>query len=264
MKLYTYRLAADIRTRMRKSPLLYRIGAHIARAPHVLVDRDCDICVEAVPRCANSFAVNLIHEVAPQLKIAHHTHAVANVKKAIALDLPVFVIVREPLGFLASYVLRRNEIRGENVDKNIIYGAMEYKRFYGFVLTHIVCVEVMDFKRIVGDPLALISTVHRRNPSLVPRVAASSLDSHISQAWERFKAYEETRGYGTLASSIPSEERKHRSAYIKEAILQGYASELDGLRKLYHSLTEAACNARSSQLDQKASRVGTPGAGESG
>ena len=56
-----------------------------------------ELVVEGFPRSGNSLAVAAIAAAQPRpLRIAHHTHAPANVLRALRLGLPTLVVVRDP------------------------------------------------------------------------------------------------------------------------------------------------------------------------
>ncbi len=42
-----------------------------------------DICIDGYPRSANSFSVRMFQQANPDTHIAHHTHSIANIQKAI-------------------------------------------------------------------------------------------------------------------------------------------------------------------------------------
>ena len=63
----------------------------------IVVDRDTDVVIEGYPRSGNSFAVAAFAQAQPRpIRIAHHTHAPANVLTAARLGVPALVVVRDP------------------------------------------------------------------------------------------------------------------------------------------------------------------------
>lgn len=77
--------------------LFFRILSFKQKYKSLLVNEDTDIVIEGYPRSANTFAVAAF-EIAQgkPSKIARHTHAIAQLKRAAALKLPTLVIIREP------------------------------------------------------------------------------------------------------------------------------------------------------------------------
>jgi hypothetical protein len=68
-----------------------------ARGHGAVVDARTDIVIEGYPRSANSFAVAAFDMPQPRpLRIAHHTHAAAQVIEGCRLGIPTLVLVRDP------------------------------------------------------------------------------------------------------------------------------------------------------------------------
>jgi hypothetical protein len=72
------------------------------------LDERTDLLVESFPRCASSFALAAITVAqAPSvLRVAHHTHAPANVLRAIDLAVPALVLIRAPEDVAVSNMVR--------------------------------------------------------------------------------------------------------------------------------------------------------------
>ena len=87
--------------------------------------KDMDICIEAYPSSANTFLFGLLINSSPNLKIAHHTHAIASVKRAKRYRIPVVIIIRDPLDAISSRIVRFN--------RNITVCLIEYIWFYQYV-----------------------------------------------------------------------------------------------------------------------------------
>ena len=70
----------------------------------LLVSRSTRVCIDGFPRSGNSFAVMSVawHLELLGKHVAHHTHSIVNLDRAIAHRVPVFVPVREPIGCCLS------------------------------------------------------------------------------------------------------------------------------------------------------------------
>lgn len=90
-----------------------------------VVQSDTDLCVEGFPRSANSFLVRMIH-VTNEIEIAHHTHAVANIREAIRNRIPTTILIRDPLDAAVSAAIYANEETFWRVFSDFI-------RFYTYV-----------------------------------------------------------------------------------------------------------------------------------
>lgn len=73
------------------------IPAARRRGHGVVLDAGTDVVIEGYPRSANSFAVAAFDMPQPRpLRIAHHTHAPAQIVQGCRLGVPTLVLVRDP------------------------------------------------------------------------------------------------------------------------------------------------------------------------
>lgn len=114
-----------------------------------------DVCIDGYPRSANSFSVRMFNQANPKLSIAHHTHSIANLKKAINLDIPLITLIRHPEGAIVSSLIahKNNDIDAE------VY---RYIDFYGWVYRHKNEMLIADFEQVVNDFNGVISNVNSR------------------------------------------------------------------------------------------------------
>lgn len=69
-----------------------------------LATRRSRLCIEGFPRSGNTFALACLLEI-PGLtrnEVAHHTHNIANVRRALSLEVPTYVLLRDPLAACLS------------------------------------------------------------------------------------------------------------------------------------------------------------------
>ena len=85
----------------------FRPGLQPAGEPHQWVTPTTEIVIERYPRSANTFAL-VAFQLAQsrELEIAHHLHAAAQIKRAVALGVPAIVLVREPSEAVLSLMVR--------------------------------------------------------------------------------------------------------------------------------------------------------------
>lgn len=68
------------------------------RNRELIVGRGTDIVIEGFPRTGNTFAVVAFKNVQDRnYQIAHHLHIISQVKKAVSNNVPVIVLVRNPV-----------------------------------------------------------------------------------------------------------------------------------------------------------------------
>jgi hypothetical protein len=74
-----------------------------------VVGPDTDLVVEGFGRSGSTFAVDAIQMVQSRpVRIAHHTHAAAQVIAAVRRGIPTLVLVRHPLEAALSHMVRRD------------------------------------------------------------------------------------------------------------------------------------------------------------
>jgi hypothetical protein len=81
------------------------------RGHGVPVGERTDVLIEGYPRSANSFAVAAFETAQTEpIRVAHHTHASANVIAAVRRGVPALVLVREPEDAVVEFVLLKPEL----------------------------------------------------------------------------------------------------------------------------------------------------------
>jgi hypothetical protein len=118
-----HRAAYELATAASRSPAIaLRTARHWGVG--VPVDDDTDIVIEGYPRSANTAAVEAFVAAQPAItRIAHHTHAPANVIAALRQGLPVIVLIRSPDEAVTEVALMRPELTLPEVMRG-------YRRFY--------------------------------------------------------------------------------------------------------------------------------------
>ncbi len=235
---FLYSAAAEIRAWLRSCSITYVACARIARAKFQFVDNATELCLEGFPRCGNSFAVSLLNRAAPGLRVAHHTHSVANVKKALKWGIPVFITIREPLDALVSYVVRRNVIRGANTHKQIVFGSIDYARFYEYVAQNKDNLVTMDFFEITQKPSHFLASVQNLTGGRLLAPPKEKMKPLVDASVRCIHDHEKSLGYETLSSSVPSQERRRYGAGVRKFILEHHHSRIEYLSKLYGSFTD--------------------------
>lgn len=108
-------IAERLRILVKSYPILYRAAKQcqdiLGRSSDdfstsQICGPDKDICVEGYPSSANSFLLNVLRQIRPDLTIASHTHSVANIKLAEKHGVPWVLLMRKPVQAVASRVAR--------------------------------------------------------------------------------------------------------------------------------------------------------------
>jgi hypothetical protein len=93
-----------IQTHIGRSPFLYQLLHRARNAPRSwnLVGTETELCIEAPSGSGNSFFVNGFLMINPGIRVAHHHHVAAQLKRSVALQVPTVVILRHPIDCVLS------------------------------------------------------------------------------------------------------------------------------------------------------------------
>lgn len=132
---------------------LYYAADPVART--MRLNRDTEILIDGFGRSANTFAVESFRLANPERSIAHHLHDQRRIRRAVARNLPVVLVIREPDGCVNSFV---NGI--PNTPPDFFYSA--YARFYEELLSDLEGVVIADFTEITTSWPTIIERVNRK------------------------------------------------------------------------------------------------------
>jgi hypothetical protein len=218
------------RTMARRTPALAFPIARWLNEGEV-IDAKTEIVIEAFPSSANSFAVAAFRtaQEPEDVKIAHHTHAPAQVIKALELGIPSMVLIREPEEAILSLLARSRSLTPEAA----LHG---YLGFYEplvadrgrFVVGSFTAVTT-DFGAVIRSVNALYGTTFR---------GFAHTEENVARVMDGIEAFERTKGRATEEMErlipVPSEVRSRRKDELRERYreasdrLRGRANELFG------------------------------------
>ncbi len=163
-------LLRGLRFRLRSSiahvPALYLPLADMRRRDAdgaTIVTPTSELVVEAYPRCGNTFTVAALRMCeSRRLEIAHHTHAPAQLIRAVRLGRPALLIIRQPRDSVLSFVMRHPQI-------SIELGLWWWIRFHRAILGYLDGITVASFEQVTTDLGKVIDTVNARFGIALPR-----------------------------------------------------------------------------------------------
>jgi hypothetical protein len=144
----------------------YFVGDHPALLPILLratpegtdkgiTDRT-ELVIEGFPRSGNTFAVFAVkHAEGRPIDIASHVHHPAQVMLGVRKGLPTLVVIREPVGALASYLIAGAHGRPEAVLR-------EYIRYHRTLLPYRDGFVVGRFEEVTKDLNVVIDRINAR------------------------------------------------------------------------------------------------------
>lgn len=131
-------------------PIAFFMGLDLKQ---IKVNKKTELCIEGYPSSANSYSVMIIKYFNKDIKIASHSHAIANLKKALKYDIPTVILIRHPETVISSRLARHKG----NINEYFV----RYLRFHEFVLKHLDKFVVLSFKEVINDPNLLVNTVEK-------------------------------------------------------------------------------------------------------
>ncbi|MEO0769326.1 MAG: hypothetical protein AAFY72_07815 [Cyanobacteria bacterium J06649_4] len=122
------------------------------------LSKDSEIVIEGFPRTANTFA-QVAFELAQAnpVKVAHHTHAAAQVIAGVHQQIPVILLIRQPEDAILSYL-----IGNFDPDISMKQVILDYISFYKPVVPYRDKVVVATFEQLTTDYAAIIRRVNQQ------------------------------------------------------------------------------------------------------
>ena len=127
-----------------------------ARGHGVAFTTTTDVVIEGYPRSGNSLAfASLLAAQSEPIRIAHHTHAPANVIAGAKAGVPVLLLIRPPKEAVIGMVLIKPDL-------TVSQAMRGYHRFYEPILPYRDRVVVGRSEEVIDDFGALVDRINRR------------------------------------------------------------------------------------------------------
>lgn len=124
--------------------------------PRPWVSRTTEIVIEGYPRSGNTFAVVAFRLAqGRKIKMAHHLHAAAQIKRAARLDVPAILLIRKPSEAILSLMVR-------DPHASMRWALRSYIRFYSAVVPYLDKTVVAPFATVTSDLASIIRMVNTR------------------------------------------------------------------------------------------------------
>lgn len=92
-----------VNRRLVDGPLGTRYLSRRASMQSLLPTPESDVYVDGFPRSANSYSFYALKQSNPQARVAGHCHSADATKRALELEVPTMLLLREPLPVVASF-----------------------------------------------------------------------------------------------------------------------------------------------------------------
>ncbi|HEX9064474.1 MAG TPA: hypothetical protein VF843_05165, partial [Streptosporangiaceae bacterium] len=180
--------------------------------------RTTEIVIEGFPRSGNTFAVVAFRQAqGREIKMAHHLHAAAQIKRAARLDVPAVVLIRDPSEAIPSLMVRDPHASAR-------WALRSYIRFYSAVVPYLEKTVVAPFATVTSDLASIIRVVNKRYGTafneFVPSEDAMNSVRHALE-WMAQRDSLMTGWDYRLGLALPSEQRRR----AKEARRTEYLAE---------------------------------------
>jgi hypothetical protein len=145
-----------VQTHVGRSPRLYQAMHRLRNAPRGgnLVGPASDLCIEAPSGSGNSFFVRGFLMVNPEVRLAHHHHVAAQLKRGVALGVPTAVILRDPVDCVVSRSYASPWMIGS------VFA--QWIRFFVAAEALAPSLEWLTFEGVTRDPAGAVEGINRR------------------------------------------------------------------------------------------------------
>jgi hypothetical protein len=210
-----------------------------------IVERGTELVLEGFQRSGNTFAVVAFQQAqARPVKMAHHLHSLAQVRRAVALERPTLVLVRDPIDTCVSHILRYSVATPRQVLRSWI-------RFYDGVSQLRDAIVLADFSEVVSDFGVVTSRVNAKFGTDFREFEHTP--ERVARCFELID--ERSRGrYGTVLDTHVARPTQNRNEWKQDARARFDEPDVGALKtdayRLYGYL--------SSSIDGRTSRVSEP------
>jgi hypothetical protein len=186
--------------------------------PHPWVSQTTEIVIEGYPRSGNTFAVVAFRQAqGREIKMAHHLHAAAQIKRAARLGVPAIMLIREPSEAILSVVVRDPHV-------SVRYALRSYIRFYSTVLPYLEKTVVAPFATVTSDLASVIRIVNTRYGTAFKEFVPTEEALNSVRQTVEWLAKRDSQVTGVdygLGLALPSEQRRRakdarRTEYLHE------------------------------------------------
>ena len=199
---WIYLLSYALRQRIKAFPGVLKLRLLLLNraARKQLVTDGTRICLEGFPRSGNGYSYICVRDVLriSGERVGHHTHSIANVKRAVKRGIPAFVLSREPASCGISLV-------AWGACRTFEDALRAYEQFYTALLPLLAFVTIIPFECLVEEPHLFICRVAEQLGMEAP-VWNEAIARSVEEIAER--ANRTLHGGNPLRASLPHIEKE--------------------------------------------------------
>jgi hypothetical protein len=160
------RLKYDIRAQFGNSSIIFFPLNSLTKGRKYAVTKNTDFVIEGFERSANSFSVRAFREAQVQpYSIAHHLHVPAQILFAIKHEIPVLVLIRNPVDAVLSWKSLELETKNKlsiSKDLTLVQLFKQYNNFYSTISPYRNKYVIGLFEEVTKDFGQIINRVNKR------------------------------------------------------------------------------------------------------
>jgi hypothetical protein len=222
---------------VKRTPWLYSAQYYLRRFLGAsdrltLCGKGVDLCVEGYPSSGNSFAVTLLRELNPAVKVSSHFHSVANVKLAMRHGIPVVILLREPVDTLSSRIVR--------FGSSPLPAVLEYLDFHRhikqFASRSRLC--FITFENLTKRPGPTVDRISSFSNLCFPSGDETEMQAVSADVLAKMEEIFTSWGRQHLQKGLPSSEKDQLKKQVKQSLIE--MPEWKEVAQLYRALEEKA------------------------
>lgn len=207
---------------MNNNSLLYLLNGIIPGRANKLHQRNYDLCLDGFQRSGNGYFYHYFSRWNNDKRISVHLHASANVIRAVNLEKPTIVLIRQPADAIASLL-----VWDPNLSEDL--ALKSYIKFYKTLIPYRHKFALGVFSELVSNPDSVIKLINEKfNLDF-------KLGGFSSEQLSRDLDFRKKRIKGRILDSpYPNQEKEARKEIIKDALIGNHLlKEAQALYDLY-------------------------------
>lgn len=200
-----------------------------------VVDKRTEVVIEGYPRSGNTFAVVAFRQAQMRpIRLAHHLHLPAQVRRAHELKIPTIVLVREPLNAVVSRCFRVPSLSVRIAVRQYIDFYAAIRHLKGWCVIAPFEVTTSDFGAVIGELNDRFHTDYR------PFVHTPETEEAVFSTIDRHNDEEPARFVGEHGVARPSDQRRERKQEMAAAVASRSGDLLVRAEDLYREFMAMA------------------------
>ena len=193
-------------------------------------DKSHDIFLTGYKRSGNTFAVNLIKESIPDIKVSSHIHTIGAIKYSIKIKLNTVVNFRKPVDTIISSVIREREFNEYlNIVNHTKKEENDWIQYYLFCLSNHKKLYFTNFEKFIISPKKIVKLCSK----VTGLKSIDKIDDKANEVYNSMIINDRRRGG---MKNLRSEEKKIIIDQYRNEIIN--ILNLNKLDKIYEELIE--------------------------